>query len=269
MRNELNVKIAFFDIDGTLTNSRQELNNNTIETLQKAHEKGIEIVLCSGRTNTYVCNYLKQISGAKYAISSNGAEIYDFENKTNIFEKKMDFLEVKYLWEYCKNNKLSVVLNTINERFANIYTLRPDSKVFVDSIDFLEKENIFQIVIADFYYNNMKLLEDKINELENTNIINFSHDYLKKLETGNLWFDIVKNNVNKGNAIKYLLEELGIDSKDAICFGDSVNDIDMFNECGVKVAMGNALDEIKNIATYITDTNDNDGITKFFNEHIL
>ena len=152
MKDKLDIKIAFFDIDGTLTNSNQEITQKTIETLNKAYNKGLKIVLCSGRTNSYVCNYLKQISGARYSISSNGAEIYDFENKVNIYEDKMYFLEVKYLCEYCENNKLSIVINTIGERYANKYTLRPDSKVFVDNIDFLEKENIFPMkpeILAD------------------------------------------------------------------------------------------------------------------------
>lgn len=269
MKDKLDIKIAFFDIDGTLTNSNQEITQKTIETLNKAYNKGLKIVLCSGRTNTYVCKYLKELIGAKYAISSNGAEIYDFENKVNIYEDKMNFLEVKYLWEYCENNKLSIVINTIGERYANKYTLRPDSKVFIDNIDFLEKENIFQVVIADNNYSNMKVLEEIIKDLKNTNVINYSHDYLKNKDNGNHWFDIVKTNVNKGNAIKYLLNKLNIDSKDAICFGDSINDIDMFNACGIKVAMGNALDDIKDIATYVTDTNDNEGIAKFFDKYIL
>ena len=269
MKDKLDIKIAFFDIDGTLTNSNQEITNKTIETLKKVYEKGIEIVLCSGRTNTYVCKYLKQISGARYAISSNGAEIYDYENNENIFTNEMSFLNVKSLWDYCENNKLSIVINTIGERYANKYTLRPDSKVFIDNIDFLEKENIFQVVIADNNYSNMKVLEEIINDLKSTNVINYSHDYLKNKDNGNHWFDIVKINVNKGNAIKFLLKELKIDSKDAICFGDSVNDIDMFNACGIKVAMGNALDDIKDIATYVTNTNDDEGIAKFFDKYLL
>lgn len=269
MNNRLDIKIAFFDIDGTLTNGKRELTQKTIDTLRKAHSKGIRIVLCSGRTNSYVCNYLKQISGARYSISSNGAEIYDFENKINIFEDKMNFLEVKYLWDFCSDNKMSIVLNTIYDRYANKYTLRPDAKVYVDNIDFLANENIFQVVIADNKYNNMRGLEELIKDLKNTSVINYSHDYLNKLDVGNHWFDIVKTNVNKGNAIKFLLQELNIDPEEAVCFGDSVNDIDMFNECGIKVAMGNSLDEIKDMATYITDTNDNEGITKFFDKHIL
>lgn len=269
MSNKLNIKIAFFDIDGTLTNSNQEITNKTIETLKKVYEKGIEIVLCSGRTNTYVCKYLKQISGARYAISSNGAEIYDYENNENIFTNEMSFLNVKSLWDYCENNKLSAVLNTVNKRYSNKYTIRPDEKIFIDSIDFLNNENIFQIVVADNNYDKMKKLSNLIDCLEKTDIINYSHDYLNKIESGNHWFDIVKTNVNKGNAIKFLLNKLNIDSKEAVCFGDSVNDVDMFNVCEIKVAMGNALDEIKDMASYITDTNDNEGISKFFDKYIL
>lgn len=164
MNNKLNIKIAFFDIDGTLTNSNQEITNKTIETLKKAYEKGIEIVLCSGRTNSYVCKYLKQIFGVRYAISSNGAEIYDYENNENIFTNEMSFLDVKTLWDYCEINKLSAVLNTINVRYSNKYTIRPDEKIFVDSIDFLNNENIFQIVVADNSYEKMKNLSNFIDE---------------------------------------------------------------------------------------------------------
>ena len=79
-----------------------------------------------------------------------------------------------------------------------------------------------------------------------------------------LYSNIVNININKGDAVKLLLKKLNIDKKYSICFGDSINDFDMFDACGIKVAMGNALDSLKEKADYITESNDNDGITYFF-----
>ena len=114
----------------------------------------------------------------------------------------------------------------------------------------------------------MKNLESKINNT-NLKVINKSFDYLNNVKDGYYFFDIVNGYVCKGNAINSLLKILNIKKENSICFGDSINDISMFNNVGISVAMGNSIDELKNIADYVTDTNDNDGISKFCNEYIF
>ena len=114
----------------------------------------------------------------------------------------------------------------------------------------------------------MKKLELYINNKTNLKVINKSFDYLNEFKNSYYFFDIVNNNVSKGNAIKYLLKVLNINKENSICFGDSINDIEMFKSVGISVAMGNSIEEIKNIADYITDTNDNDGISKFFDKYL-
>ena len=114
----------------------------------------------------------------------------------------------------------------------------------------------------------MKELEMYINTKTNLKVINKSLDYLNEIKNGHYFFDIVNKNVNKGNAITDLLKILKINKKNSLCFGDSINDIEMFKSVGTSVAMGNSIEEIKNIANYITDTNDNDGINKFCNKYL-
>jgi hydroxymethylpyrimidine pyrophosphatase-like HAD family hydrolase len=65
---------------------------------------------------------------------------------------------------------------------------------------------------------------------------------------------------SKENAVRHLTESRGIDIKDVLCFGDDFNDLGLFQTCGYSVAMGNAINELKEIASEITDTNDNDGV---------
>lgn len=125
-----------------------------------------------------------------------------------------------------------------------------------------------QLVISNEDINVMKKLELYINNKTNLKVINKSFDYLNEVKNRYYFFDIVNNNVSKGNAIKYLLKVLNINKENSICFGDSINDIEMFKSVGISVAMGNSIKEIKNIADYITDTNDNDGISKFFDKYL-
>lgn len=115
----------------------------------------------------------------------------------------------------------------------------------------------------------MKELEKYINSKTNLKVINKSLDYINNVINGYYFFDVVNKNVSKGNAINDLLKVLRINKKYSICFGDSINDVDMFKGVNYCVAMGNSIEEIKSIATYITDTNDNDGISKFCNNFII
>ena len=81
--------------------------------------------------------------------------------------------------------------------------------------------------------------------------------------------DAINEGVSKGSAIEKLLEILKIDKKDSICFGDYINDLDMFDTCGYKVAMENACDEIKEKADYVTFSNNDNGVSYFIDKYLL
>lgn len=265
--NKLNIKIVFFDIDGTLTNSNKVMTKNTIKTLNRLIDKNIYIVLCSGRINSYIKDYLKLINKSKYTISNNGALIYDNELNKVIISHKLYNKDLEYLWDYSNKNNSSFIVNTISNKYANKYVNDKENKIIINNINEI-KEDKLQLVISNDDINVMKELEYYINSKTDLKVINKSFDYLNEVKNGYYFFDIVNNNVNKGTAIKYLLKILNINKENSICFGDSINDIEMFNSVGTSVAMKNSIEEIKNIADYITDTNDNDGISTFCNKYL-
>ncbi|WDU83798.1 HAD hydrolase family protein [Caloramator sp. Dgby_cultured_2] len=76
-------------------------------------------------------------------------------------------------------------------------------------------------------------------------------------------------NTSKGNAVKILADYYNLKSDEVICIGDNENDISMVEYAGLGIAMGNATEELKNIADLIIDSNDNDGIAKFIENYIL
>ena len=79
----------------------------------------------------------------------------------------------------------------------------------------------------------------------------------------------MNSEVSKWNTIKSLTEKLGIDTKNIIAFGDDYNDIDMIKNAGIGIAMGNAEENVKKVANFVTDTNMNDGVAKYIKQKIL
>ena len=82
------------------------------------------------------------------------------------------------------------------------------------------------------------------------------------------WIEVVKKNVSKFNAIKFISNIEKIDIKNTISFGDSYNDLEMISKCGVGVAMENAIDELKEKAKYVTKSCNDNGIIYFLNQYI-
>jgi len=80
---------------------------------------------------------------------------------------------------------------------------------------------------------------------------------------------VMNKNARKRNAIKVLADYFGVTLAETAAFGDDYNDVEMLRECGVGIAVSNAIDECKAIAKYICDTNENDGVAKWLEENVL
>ena len=95
---------------------------------------------------------------------------------------------------------------------------------------------------------------------------NYSSSF--KDSTSSFYLDVINNNVNKGSGVKALLDYYGIDKEDSLCFGDFVNDVDMFLACGFKVAMDNACSSLKEKADFVTLSNDENGVSYFLDNYL-
>lgn len=267
-----NIKIAFFDIDGTLTNNKKEVLKSTIDTLNKANEIGIKLVLCSGRSNEYLLKYASLFNNIDYLISSNGARIYDIKNDKNIFVNTLTKEDIVDIYNFTNKNKLCLTITSDILAYINNYTQITNEDIYMRRIininDILDK-NLYQLIVVNNNIDNMINLENYLKNKSNLKLINYSLSYLKKEISNYYFFDIVSIDVNKGTAINKLLEYTKINKDESICFGDSVNDLDMFKSCGISVAMGNAIDELKKESDFITDSNEFNGISKFFENNIF
>lgn len=262
-------KVIFIDIDGTLRNDKKEITKTTIAALKETKKIGYEIVLCTGRP----CDYTKKINieiGCRYIIYNNGGGIYDTLEKKVLYENSMKKENIITLYNIIENLNVRFIISSNCTTYVN--KIKDNEKLIELPIDeFLKTNDVVQVTITSDEYNIIKNMKKDIENIKFVNIINQSKHLLDdNFEIkGTTYYDIVDRNTSKGNAIKYFCELFNISKEDRIGIGDSDNDLTMFLECGFKVAMGNALPELKKYANYITDSNNCDGVAKFLEKEII
>ena len=262
------IKIIFIDIDGTLATDNGEFTEYTKNIIKKAVLKGKYVILCSGRANSDVIEKSKIVNASPIVISGNGTMIFDYKQNKKIFESKINLNAVEDFLNLTKNNELNVTLNSTFNRFKSKNS-KKEGKIIqtLDEID----DNITQIVIdtrSEKVVENIKKIIAKYKDLEIKNLINQILNDPKIYEPG-FELDIANKNSNKGTAIQLLLQHLNLPKESSICFGDRMNDYQMFECSGFSVAMENASEELKEKADYITFSNNADGVTRFIEEYII
>lgn len=264
------IKCIFLDIDNTLTNSKRSVGDYTKKVLHEAKKKGILVVLCTGRINSYAIKKSIDSDAGPIVIADNGAVVYNYETEEIILEKKMNRDVIKQICKLSLENDIDCVFNTYKSRYRynefdnNDYI---NTNSFVSDVDEI-KEEITQIIIDSEDKELMLRVKDKVEKTDGVVISNTNLN--QKPRRKSYFCDINDKSVSKGLAIKILIEKLSFDKEDTICFGDSINDISMFDSCGYSVAMKNAMDELKQAAAFITDyTNDEEGVAHFIDDNIL
>lgn len=274
-------KMICIDMDGTLLNRRKRISDLSKSVIKKAHDKGVEIVVTTGRLYNNAAYFSHLLGVDSPVIAANGAIV--IEQKTNeiIYEcaipkddclsllKILDKYKVAFHFHttdtiYCNNwfsrfgTELYMSKQKYNEHLhVHYHTIRREDEW---KRIFEEKDGKMAKCIA-FSFNRVKVKEVK-EELEKLeNIVYFG--------SGNHSIEINLKNVSKGNAVRALIERYNIKREDVICIGDNENDISMIEFAGLGIAMANGIDEVKNIADYVTDTNKNDGVAKAIEKFVL
>ena len=259
------------DLDGTLLNSDVCISEFTATTLNRLINEGLLFSYATARSYTTAGQLTAGITAHFPVILYNGAVVVD-----NVTGKPIltNFFTDQQAWQLAdklvENGVWPLVYSYDNEvesmTFVKEKSTEPlkefiyqyEGKIkhnLVQSCDGLKKENTFYMVcIGD--EEQLYPVYQQLKEIEWLNII-----YQTDLYTGYYWLEIMPRTAGKDNAIKMLRDMLGCDK--LVCFGDGRNDISMFQLCDESWAMGNAVDELKAMATGVIDTNNNDGVAKW------
>lgn len=247
------IKAVFIDIDGTLRDDNKNISKRTKDIIKKVTNNGILIVLCSGRHRGDTEKVSRQCFASKYIISSNGGNIYNYENNENLYTNCMDKEAIIQLYKIAESKNVRFIMNVGDVKVVNkIKHSTGEIKLEEDIKDFVYKNDVEQCVIQDDDFKKVEKLFPEIEKIKNVEIKN-RHNIC----------DIANKESNKGNAIKKLLKILNIKKSDTIAIGDDANDLSMFNEVEYKVAVSNAVDILKENADEIILSNNEDGVAKF------
>ncbi|GBU10423.1 flavin mononucleotide phosphatase [Erysipelotrichaceae bacterium] len=257
------IKLIVMDVDGTLVNNKKAMTPKTVEALIRAQKAGIQLVLASGRSTTGLGGYAKQLEMENYGgmlISYNGSTVVDFKTGEVLFNEPMSPEEVQAVIAHVKKFDLTIMID--NE--ATLYVENRDGYM----VDYESSSNNYILAqiddfTKDFPYGSNKVLTSGEPEYLKTIYEDLKSPFEKTLTcmfTAPVYIEYTAQGIDKAKALDFLLTHKGMSREDIIVFGDGHNDISMFEYAQTTVAMGNAVEELKAIATSVTTSNEEDGI---------
>ena len=270
-------KLIAMDMDGTLLNTKKNVSERTREVLKKAENSGVKLVICTGRIFTSALSYARIVGTKAPIIASNGAYIREKDRNEIIYSKEMGKKELVKIVDMAKSFEMYPQLFTddtiFSEKLIHVSSnyskwnesLPENERIKISIVEDLSKVieeydgKILKVVISSEEVVKLGELRQMISEDMDVSIVS---SYFNNIE-------IMNAGISKGSAVKILSEYYGIKPEEVICFGDAENDISMIKYAGLGVAMGNAADYVKQIADYVTDTNDNDGVAKAISKYVL
>lgn len=248
-----NIKIAFFDIDGTLINMETKvMTQETRATLLALQQNGIKICLATGRGPSFIPDF--GINFDAY-ITFNGS--YCFNSYGTLYECPMSQEDVHTLIANAKAIHRPVSIATRNSYLASGYDTDLND-YFMISNHPLEIGNIEEIIDNEKVYQIMLGCRSKDHEFLLTGVKN-----AKITAWWDRAVDIIPKNGGKGTAVNAVLKAYNIPANEAIAFGDGDNDVDMIQTVGTGVAMGNASPKLKSIADSICAPVAEEGIRRY------
>ena len=263
----VNRKMIVVDLDGTLLNINGGCSRKSKKYLEKLKDMGYVIVIATGRVLSDAINVTDGASFANYVISDGGAIVYDMDENRIVDIKKIDMDEVRRVFDIYSSDIDYITMCDMYyyNRYGDNNTridLFYDRKIYDIDKFILDSEGIFHIIVR---FKDISLIDRYCKMLDSDKI-----DVLVMQDSfaTSRWIEIFSEGVSKYNAIKVISDIEEIDNKDIICFGDGRNDIDMIKNCGVGVAMGNALDVVKDVSDYVTISHNDDGILYFLKGYL-
>lgn len=287
------IKAIICDMDGTLLNSASQLSENTMKMMVHFQEKGIRLILASGR------NYLSMVPFARqlkmdaydgYLVEINGLAIMSMKSMERVKQQQISIMDIQSMMEEAKRAEIEMMA-VLDD---TIYSYVPASckemkKVFKTKhgiADDVWTASVFKFV-HDQRKNYPTILDVQVKEdfKQTCNKLTFAHHeelltpfyqhltmtYQDKFEinrTSYRWMEVMPKNISKANALLSILAKLNIQEDEVLVFGDGENDLPMLERFKYSIAMDNAMDSIKAVVYDTCKSNDEDGVVDYVEKYL-
>lgn len=258
------IKLVCSDVDGTLVEEgKGGLNPEYYDEIRRLKEKGIMFAVVSGRSYEGSAHLFEPVINDVIFINDNGA-VLRYQGKIIKSHSIPDDLIKEIISDLKEELKPVTYISALtgsyawagNQEFCEL--LRTDFNLTVKELEHMPESlpegagvmsmGVFDTVDAEKAVG--KEYIDKWNQ----------HEMIQAVPGGLYWFNIIQKNVDKGVALKELMDMYHLAKEEVIAIGDNMNDMGMLTCVPNSVAIGNARQEVKDVCKYIADTNANDGV---------
>lgn len=261
------IRLIALDMDGTLLNSRMEISETNKKAITLAVEKGARVVLCSGRPIQGLVKYLERLdlyNDEEFLIGYNGAILVSAVSKKVLFNQSLTGRDAKEIARAADALGANCIVHYLDRAVTpreNYYSTL-EATVNGIPLDIVDIETIGdgdmvpKVLFLDYEH----ILDGYIDRIPEQ-----IRERFTLVRTAPFFLEVLQKGLSKYSAISHLAEVLGIDNDEIIAIGDSENDYEMVKYVGNGVAMGNAYDSVKQVASFITRTEEEDGVAYALN----
>ena len=286
-------KLIAVDLDGTLLNSYGEVTEYSKKIIKKIIDDGNKFIIASGRPIDSIKTIAKEIGSDEYFIAGNGAVIYDIKNDKIIYEKYMSKQKVLEIIKKCEENSISYNVYTDKTILATslkynvLYYYKEnlkkeeDKKTNINIVDDMyeyvknmQEDKFLKITICDENKSIFNSIIKTIKNIDGIEILDVSHMSRKIIRQGTeevpieyFYTEISLANVDKWNAVLYLIEKLNIQTQEVIAIGDNMNDKKMIENAGLGIVMKGSTPTVIKVADEIAQSNNEDGAIKILQKY--
>lgn len=260
------------DLDGTMFKQQDSIPQDNLKAIDDLHKKQIPFVVCTGKTYS-VSKDICQDLHANFGIFGNGNQIINLTTGEEIARRTLTLDEIQtcfsmmehqdlHVHAYTEDSIITTKLMYLDLRTSILSKDKMNFQIVPSVLDYIKQERptILKLVISSpaSLSNLKKALEEKAN---------FSITYVRKtgiyrdtiIDKEYEYLDISPSNVTKGKALEQLKNYLNLETEEVLSIGDNINDIPMFEASGVGVAVNNAYDEVKEVASFTTSQSAENG----------
>lgn len=267
-------KLLAIDLDETLLTTEKTVSKRNVEALQKADAMGVRIVIATGRGIVTVQDTLEAIGfddkENEYVISFNGGAVTENKGTEFLYTDGLSFEFANELYQRGLNYDVCMQVYTKEDIFAYNYVeeerayLEPDiqvTEIFDENLDFLKDTEIIKILFMNLDPAYLEKIEADLADLTVDSDVSYS---------SGRYIEFNHKGVNKGAALEFLADRLGIEMSETLAIGDNYNDWSMFKVAGLSVGVANMVDELRDEVDYISDkTNDEDAVAAITEKFIF
>jgi hypothetical protein len=249
----MSLKMIVADLDGTLLRDDKTMSERSINTLKKCREAGVKVTYATARSDSV--NFLLPTQVFDGGVISNGALAYAGE--VQVYNRLIPPETARPYLTAADEAGIKIAAQLCGKHYANF--------------DISQLWNWLKCELTDF--KTYSIQTEKIySQIENAE----TAEYLKSNLPDDLYMVVARDGLAmimhreavKSRAVAALADYWEIEKREIAAFGDDLNDMDLLQFCGLGVAMGNALNEVKNAADYVCGTNENDGVAEWLEKNI-